>query len=174
MKGGWLLRGHLHLSTTLTVDADVDARAQGVGGGDGPVGDVTLVLHAVILLPGDDLEDADRLRVLVRGPGEVGHQRDVTEPPGPGDVRGRGSAFGGAAEDVGLALDSLDTGLGDGGGPGGQEDSDPDRHGVQLHPGAVLLDATLEPPVIAVVVRVGEVQIISALAWLVIHPETQI
>ena len=176
MKGCWLLiemRSFTSLLTTLTVDADVDARGQGVRGGDGPVVDVTLVLHAVILLPGNDLKHADSVRVLVRGPGEVGHQGDVTQPPAPGDVRSWGASFAGAAEHIGLALHRLDTGLGDGGGPGGEQHRDAHRHRVQLHPSAVLLDATLEPPVVPVIVGVGEVQIISALAWLVIHPKTQ-
>ena len=142
-----------------------------MGGGDGPVVDVTLVLYAVVLLPGNDLEDADRLRVPVLGPGEVGDEGDVAVAAGPGDVRGGGASAGGAAQQEGLALHRLHAGLGDGGGTGGQQHGHPHRHGVQLHPRAVLLDATLEPPVVSVVVGVGEVEVIAALAWSVIHPE---
>ena len=155
---------------TLTIDADVDAGPQGMGGGDGPVVDVTLVLDAVVLLPGDDLEDADRLRVPVLGPGEVGDEGDVAVAAGPGDVRGGGAAAGGAAQQEGLALHRLHAGLGDGGGARGQQNSEADGGRVELHPGPVLLDSTLELAIVSLVVCVRDVEIIATLGWAGLHP----
>ena len=155
----------------LTIDADVDTRSKRHWRGDCPVGNIASVLHSIILLPRNDLQNTDCLRILVRGLAHVGRKREVTEATCPCDVRrGRASTWG-AAKLIRLPLHSLHAGLGDGGGAGGQEDGEAHRDRVQLHPRTVLLDPTLKFSVISVVICVGQMEIISSFSWLMVHPE---
>ena len=154
----------------LTIDADLDVRAQSWLGRDGSVGDVTPEYRPVLLLPGDQLQHTDGLAVLVVGQGGVAHHLRPVRQAEPGDVGRRGTPCTGAGQAVRLPLHRLRAGLGDGRGAGGEEDSEADGGRVELHPGPVLLHATLELPVVSLVVCVRDVEIIATLGWAGLHP----
>ena len=154
----------------LTVDTDGDIRGERRPGGDGSVRHVTPEYRPVVLLPGEDFQSAHRLPVPATGQAGVAlHLRPVRETE-PGDLRWRRAASTGAGQTEGLALHSLHAGLGDGGGARGQQNSEADGGRVELHPGPVLLDSTLELAIVSLVVCVRDVEIIATLGWAGLHP----